>query len=112
MSEVRLVILFKVRPRCAAAYAKEWAPHRAMALADDGCLQYELFESLSEPDSLILLELWRDRQSFDAHWAVELKRTPAGAEQRNTEYPTVAEIYWNRAVYRWRSDDETWEPRA
>lgn len=43
---------------------------REMAAAtrdDDGCLSYGFFADLDDPETVVSLEVWRDRQALDAH---------------------------------------------
>ena len=35
--------------------------------AEPGCLQYEYFTALEDPDKLFLLECWADQACLDAH---------------------------------------------
>jgi quinol monooxygenase YgiN len=109
MAEVRLIVAFAVLPGAATDYLASWQPHARAARTDEGCLQYELFQSLSHCDRIVLLERWRDRSTFDAHWSVELTRPRPGAEFRDPAVATEAEIYWRRQLYRWNDADQTWE---
>ena len=34
---------------------------------EPGCEQYELFQSVENPDRLVLLERWTDQEALDAH---------------------------------------------
>lgn len=108
MTEVRLCISFAVKPGTASEYVRSWLPHRDDVLGDAGCVQYELFQSTTSPESLVLLEIWSDRTAFDAHWVAELQRTPTGQQYRDPEIATVAEIYWERQRYRWDAAVNDW----
>ena len=44
---------------------------------DAGCEQFEVFQSVSEPDKLVLLELWKDQAALDAHAKLQAQRPPA-----------------------------------
>lgn len=35
--------------------------------AEEGCLNYELFESQADPTVFITIELWRSQEDLDAH---------------------------------------------
>lgn len=37
------------------------------SLADDGCVAYDLFESATRPDVLMICETWRDAAALAAH---------------------------------------------
>lgn len=56
------------------------ADHKAEALAaarrlteaslkQDGCVAYDVFESATRPDVLMICETWRDQAALDAHSA-------------------------------------------
>lgn len=47
-----------------AAAARELV---AASLADDGCVAYDLFESATRPDVLLICETWRDAAALAAH---------------------------------------------
>lgn len=40
---------------------------RPQSLAEAGCLGYEVFESMAEPRTVLILEHYRDAQALDAH---------------------------------------------
>lgn len=50
----------------AVAAAKELV---AASLEDEGCVAYDLFESATRPDVLMICETWRDAASLAAHEA-------------------------------------------
>ena len=39
----------------------------AESLKQDGCIAYDIFESATRPDVLMICETWRDQQALDAH---------------------------------------------
>ena len=39
--------------------------------SEDGCLGYEYFRSMEDPDRVLLVEHWRDERALDAHIAAE-----------------------------------------
>jgi hypothetical protein len=41
-----------------------------------GCEQFEVFQSVLNPDKLALLELWSDQAALDVHAKVNLTRAP------------------------------------
>lgn len=41
----------------------------AASLTQDGCVAYDIFESATRPDTLMICETWRDRTALDAHSA-------------------------------------------
>ena len=40
---------------------------RAAVLAEEGCMQYDYYQSLAEEDCVLLVEHWRDRAALDKH---------------------------------------------
>ncbi|MFM9972138.1 MAG: putative quinol monooxygenase [Burkholderiales bacterium] len=71
---IRLLISSKVKPGQAAAYAKAFAPIERETNTEPGCEQYELFQSVTNPDKLVLMERWTDQASLDAHLKVMAAR--------------------------------------
>ena len=39
--------------------------------SEDGCLGYEYFRSMEDPDRVLLVEHWKDEKALDAHIAAE-----------------------------------------
>ena len=39
------------------------------SLNQDGCIAYDIFESATRPDVLMICETWRDQAALDAHTA-------------------------------------------
>lgn len=44
----------------------------AASLLQDGCIAYDVFESATRPEVLLICETWRDRTALDAHSASEV----------------------------------------
>ena len=40
---------------------------RAETLKEDGCIAYEMFASLADPDKLVVVEKWASREALTAH---------------------------------------------
>ena len=43
---------------------------------EPGCEQFEVFQSVLNPDKLTLLELWSDQAALDVHAKVNVTRAP------------------------------------
>lgn len=41
----------------------------AASLLQDGCIAYDVFESATRPEVLLICETWRDQAALDAHSA-------------------------------------------
>ena len=71
---VRLVVTFHAAPgNTELAQAKARCE---VSRQDAGCEQFEVFQSASDPDKLVLLELWKDQAALDAHTKLQARRPP------------------------------------
>lgn len=52
---------------------------------DTGCIRYELFQDLSNPQVLTIIEEWEDQSSLDAHM------TAKHFKEATTRFPEFAE---------------------
>lgn len=73
---VRLVIEINARPGKGAELAALQAQRCLEVQKEDGCLQFEIFQSAVHPDKLCLLELWESQAALDAHAARNAAATP------------------------------------
>jgi len=49
---------------------------------EPGCEQFEVFQSVVNPDHLVILERWTDQAALDVHAKVNATRAPLPAELR------------------------------
>jgi quinol monooxygenase YgiN len=73
---VRLVITTHAKPGKGTELAQAMADRCRAVQQEPGCLQYEVFQSALDPDTLILLELWADQAALDAHAQANASRPP------------------------------------
>jgi quinol monooxygenase YgiN len=73
---VRLVITTHAKPGKGTELARAIADRCRAVQQEPGCLQYEVFQSALDPDTLILLELWTDQVALDAHARLNATRPP------------------------------------
>lgn len=71
---IRHVITIQVAPGRADDFASAFRAVQAIAKHDEGCEQYELFQSLDEPDKVLLLERWASQELLDRHMSAETTR--------------------------------------
>ncbi len=71
---VHHVITIHVAPGKTAEFARVFKDVRAIAQQEEGCDQYELFQSLDDPDKVVLLERWTSQELLDKHIAAERTR--------------------------------------
>src|SRR5438067_10366905 len=58
---VRLVVTFHAAPSKGAELAQAMKARCEISRQDAGCEQFEVFQSVFDPDKLVLLELWKDQ---------------------------------------------------
>ena len=93
---VRLVVSIDAAPGKGDEFAKVFAKRCEDSRKDAGCLQFEIFRSVSSPDKFALLELWESQAALDEHAKLNQSRPPlppglrAGAgEREDYEYNRV-----------------------
>ena len=90
---VRLVVTFTAAPGKGAELARVFRDRCAEVMQEAGCEQFEVFQSVLNPDKLTLLELWQDQAALDVHAKVNTTRAPlpnglraAGGSREDYEY--------------------------
>jgi quinol monooxygenase YgiN len=74
---IRHVVTIQVAPGKSASFASAFQPLQAVAQEEEGCQQYELFQSLDDPDKMVMLERWSSQKLLDKHMAEERTRNAA-----------------------------------
>jgi quinol monooxygenase YgiN len=77
---IRHVITIRVAPGKVAEFADVFKAVQATALQEEGCEQYELFQSLDDPDTVVLLERWTSQELLDRHMEAERSRDSAAMD--------------------------------
>jgi len=73
---IRLVITFSAAPGKGAELAQAMKARCAAVVTEPGCEQFEAFQSVADPDKVVLLEHWKDQAALDAHMKVNATRAP------------------------------------
>ena len=73
---VRLVVTITASPGNGADLAQAFRGRCAEIMQEPGCEQFEVFQSVLNPDRLALLERWTDQAALDAHAKVNATRAP------------------------------------
>jgi quinol monooxygenase YgiN len=73
---VRLVVTFHAAPGKGEELAQAMNARCEVSRRDAGCEQFEVFQSVSDPQKLILVELWKDQAALDAHAKLQAGRPP------------------------------------
>ncbi|MCX4094388.1 putative quinol monooxygenase [Nocardia sp. alder85J] len=68
---IRHIVTIRVASGRAAEFTAAFDALRAVTLPEPGCEQYELFQSHSDPDILVILERWTDRELLHRHMTGE-----------------------------------------
>ena len=71
---VRLVVTFNAVSGKGAELAQAVKARCEVSRQDVGCEQFEVFQSVSDPDKLVLLERWTDQAALDAHAKLQTQR--------------------------------------
>ena len=72
--------------------AAGFLPRTLETQKEPGCLQYELYRSMEDPDRFTLLEKWTDEAALEVHMGV-LRSRPRPAGPSITEGPPSMEKY-------------------
>ena len=73
---VRLVISLNAAPGRGGELAAAFRDRCEDVMKEPGCQQFEVFQSVLDPDRLALLELWEDDAALAAHAEVNRTRSP------------------------------------
>ena len=73
---VRLVVSITAAKGKGAEFAQAFKPRCELSRKDRGCLQFDLFQSISDPDKFALLELWESQEALDEHAKLQAQRPP------------------------------------
>jgi quinol monooxygenase YgiN len=77
---IRHIVTIAVAPGRAADFASAFQVLRAVASGDEGCQQYELFQSLCDADRMVILERWANQELLDNHMEAERTRSPSAID--------------------------------
>lgn len=71
---IRHLVTIEVAPGKAADFTSAFKALQAIVEREEGCEQYELFQSLDDLDRMVLLERWASQASLDKHMEAERTR--------------------------------------
>jgi len=103
--KVRLVVTINAVPGKGAELAQAFRQRCADVATEPGCEQFEVFQSVLNPDKLTLLELWSDQAALDTHAKVNATRAPTRlAENPGKQRPSrISRLAATKASWSWRS---------
>jgi len=79
---IRLIVGIKAAPGKGSELAKLYKARCAEIMTEPGCEQFEVFQSVVNPDNLTILERWTDQTALDVHAKANTTRPPLPAELR------------------------------
>ena len=79
---IRLIVTITAAPGKGSELAPLYKTRCQEIMKEPGCEQFEVFQSVVNPDNLALLERWTDQAALDAHSKVNATRAPLPAELR------------------------------
>jgi quinol monooxygenase YgiN len=79
---IRLVVTITAAPGKGSELAQAYRTRCTEAMKEPGCEQFEVFQSVVDPDRLALLERWSDQAALDVHAQLNRTRPPLRPELR------------------------------
>ena len=79
---IRLIVTITAAPEKGSELAQAYLARCAEIMKEPGCEQFEAFQSIVNPDKLLLLERWTDQAALDEHAKLNSTRPPLLPELR------------------------------
>jgi quinol monooxygenase YgiN len=79
---IRLVVTVTAVPGKGSELAQAYRTRCAEVMKEPGCEQFEVFQSVVDPDRLAVLERWTDQAALDVHARLNSTRPPLRPELR------------------------------
>ena len=79
---IRLVLTINAAPGKGSELAQAYKMRVAEVCQEPGCEQFEIFQSVVNPDKLMVLERWSDQAALATHAKLNSTRPPLGPELR------------------------------
>jgi len=79
---IRLIVTITAAAGKGAGLAQAYKARCGEVMKEPGCEQFEVFQSVVNPEKLALLERWTDQAALDAHTRVQSTRPPLHPELR------------------------------
>ena len=79
---IRLIVTITAARGRGSELAQLYKGRCADIMKEPGCEQFEVFQSVVNPDKLTLLERWKDQAALDVHSKANATRPPLPAELR------------------------------
>ena len=79
---IRLIVTITAAPGKGSELAEAFKPRCVEIMKEPGCEQFEVFQSVVNPDKLALVERWKDQAALDAHARLHSTQPPFKPELR------------------------------
>jgi quinol monooxygenase YgiN len=79
---IRLIVTINAAPGKGSELAQAYRARCAEVMEEPGCEQFEVFQSVVNPDKLTILERWTDQGALDVHAKSNSTRPPLMPELR------------------------------
>jgi quinol monooxygenase YgiN len=79
---IRLIVMIKAAAGKGAELAEAFKARCAEVMKEPRCEQFEVFQSVVNPDKLAILERWADQAALDAHAKLQGARPPLRPDLR------------------------------
>jgi len=93
---VRLVITIRAAEGKGGELAAAFRTRCGEVMAEPGCQQFEVFQSVLDPDRLTLLELWEDEAALAEHAKLNATRAPFPPGLRAATAPEREDYVYSR----------------
>ncbi len=93
---VRLVLTFQAADGKGGELAAAFKGRCEAVMQEPGCQQFEVFQSVLDPDKLVLLELWEDAAALEAHGKMNATRAPFPPGLRSSNPPSREDYDYNK----------------
>ena len=93
---IRLIVTISAAPGKGSELAQAYKARCAEVMQEGGCEQFEVFQSVVNPDKLALLERWTDQGSLDKHAQLNSSRPSLSPELRAGGRPEREDYVYNR----------------
>jgi quinol monooxygenase YgiN len=93
---IRLILTLTAAPGKGSELAAAYRSRCVEVMQEPGCLQFEVFQSVLNPDKLTLLEHWQDKPALEAHAKLQATR-PAIRPELRAGAPEREDYEYNRS---------------
>jgi quinol monooxygenase YgiN len=93
---IRLIVTITAAPGRGSELAQAYKGRCAEVMREPGCEQFEVFQSVVNPDKLALLERWTNKAALDVHAKANSTRPPLPTELRAEGRPEREDYEYNR----------------